>query len=100
MRKIREVLGAPRTRQSILVVDDDNEIRNLLRSILEEDGYGVYTAENGKKAVAVLKESHVNLMLTDLAMPVQEGLETITYVRKNTLPCRWWRCQEHFAAPC
>ena len=83
LRKIREVLGAPRTRQSILVVDDDNEIRNLLRSILEEDGYGVYTAENGKKAVAVLKESPVNLMLTDLAMPVQEGLETITYVRKQ-----------------
>jgi CheY-like chemotaxis protein len=83
LRKIRAVLGTARTRHSILVVDDDNEIRNLLRSILEEDGYGVYTAENGKRAVAVLKESPVNLMLTDLAMPVQEGLETITYVRKE-----------------
>jgi two-component system cell cycle sensor histidine kinase/response regulator CckA len=83
LRKIREVLGASRTRHSILVVDDDNEIRNLLRSILEEDGYGVYTAENGKRAVAVLKESSVNLMMTDLAMPVQEGLETIAYVRKE-----------------
>jgi len=88
MRKIGEVLSASRSGHSILVVDDDNEIRNLLQSILEEEGYGVYTAENGKRAVAVLKESPVSLMMTDLAMPVQEGLETITYVRKQypTLP--------------
>ncbi len=83
LKKIRDVLGAPRTQHSILVVDDDNEIRNLLRSILEEEGYGVYTAENGRKAVAVLKDTPVNLMLTDLAMPVQEGLETIAYARKH-----------------
>jgi len=81
-RKIREVLGASRTRHSILVVDDEKEIRELLRSILEEDGYEVFTAENGKRAIAVLKESPVNLIMTDLAMPVQEGLETITYLRK------------------
>jgi len=83
LRKTRDALGVPRTRHSILVVDDDNEIRNLLRSILEEEGYGVYTAENGKRAVEVLKESPVSLMMTDLAMPVQEGLETIRYLKKE-----------------
>ncbi len=81
-RKIRDVLGASRTRHSILVVDDEEGIRELLRSVLEEDGYEVFTAENGKRAVEILKESPVNLMMTDLAMPVQEGLETITYVRR------------------
>ena len=83
LRKIREVLSPSPTVKSILVVDDENEIRNLLRSILEDDGYKVYTAENGKRAVEILKQSPVNLMFTDLAMPVQEGLETITYLRKE-----------------
>jgi len=83
LHKIREVLGASRTPPAILVVDDENEIRNLLRSLLEEEGYRVYTAEHGKRAIAVLKETPINLMLTDLAMPVQEGLETIRYLRKE-----------------
>ncbi len=83
LHKIREVLGPSRTPPAILVVDDESEIRNLLRSLLEEEGYRVYTAEHGKRAIAVLKETPINLMLTDLAMPVQEGLETITYLRKE-----------------
>jgi CheY-like chemotaxis protein/nitrogen-specific signal transduction histidine kinase len=81
--KIRDVLGASQTPPSILVVDDDSEIRGLLRSILEEEGYRVHTAENGKRAIAVIKEEPVNLMLTDLAMPVLEGLETIKYLRRE-----------------
>jgi CheY-like chemotaxis protein len=83
LRKIRDVLGASHTPLTILVVDDESEIRGLLRSVLEEEGYRVYTAENGKRAIAVLKETPIHLMLTDLAMPVQEGLETITYLRKE-----------------
>jgi len=82
-RKIREVLSTPLTSQSILVADDDNEIRALLRSILEDEGYRVYTAENGKRATAILKETPIQLMLTDLVMPEQEGMETIVQARRD-----------------
>lgn len=81
--KIREVLSTSGTSSSILIADDDGELRALLRSILEEAGYRVFTAENGKKASAILRDQTINLMLTDLVMPEQEGMETIVKARKD-----------------
>ena len=87
LRKVRSAIDAreapKRIRQSILVVDDEEEIRDLLRSILEEDGHQVLTAENGKQAIALLKTAPVKLMVTDLAMPEQEGMETIALARRD-----------------
>ena len=87
LRKVRAVIDArqapKRIRQSILVVDDEEEIRDLLRRILEEEGYQVLTAENGKQAIALLKTAPVKLMVTDLAMPEQEGMETIALARRD-----------------
>jgi hypothetical protein len=81
--KIREVLDARGAARSILIADDNDEIRGLLRSVFENEGYRVFTAENGKKAVAILKENPVDLLVTDLVMPEQEGIETIIQARKN-----------------
>ena len=82
-RKIREVLSSRRPSPSILIADDDDQIRSLLRSILEDEGYRVFTAEHGKKAIAILKETPIDLMLTDLVMPEQEGMETIVQARRD-----------------
>ena len=62
----------------ILVVDDDHHVRDVFRMWLEREGFEVYDAENGKKGVELQRSTHVDLMICDLIMPVQEGIETIT----------------------
>ncbi len=67
----------------ILIVDDDDRIRELFRMWLERAGFEVYEAENGKKAMEVQQANPVDLLICDLIMPVQEGIETITQFRDN-----------------
>lgn len=68
-------------KMKILIVDDDDRIRDLFRRWLERAGFHVYEAENGKKGVAVQQANPVDLLICDLIMPVQEGIETITQFR-------------------
>lgn len=62
----------------ILIVDDDDHIRDVFRMWLEREGFEIYDAENGKKGVELQRSTPVDLMICDLIMPVQEGIETIT----------------------
>src|SRR5262249_11415736 len=59
----------------VLVVDDDPDIRDTLRFVLEDAGYPVYCAENGREAMEVLAraERQPGLILLDLMMPVMRG---------------------------
>jgi DNA-binding NtrC family response regulator len=70
-------------KMKILVVDDDDRIRDLFRMWLERAGFEVYEAENGKKGVEVQQATPVDLLICDLLMPVQEGIETITRFRED-----------------
>jgi DNA-binding NtrC family response regulator len=65
----------------ILVVDDDQPIRELFRSWLEKAGFEVYEAENGRKGAQLRRTQFIDLMICDLIMPVQEGIETISQFR-------------------
>jgi two-component system cell cycle sensor histidine kinase/response regulator CckA len=85
--KVRGALQEPGVRRRILVVDDEPQIRTLLCGILRNAGYDVVEAANGKDAVARLQEDSIDLLITDLVMPHQEGLETIRAIR-NKLPRR------------
>ncbi len=67
----------------ILIVDDDDGIRDLFRIWLEREGFVVYEAENGRKGVEVQLSNPVDLLICDLIMPVQEGIETITQFRDD-----------------
>ncbi len=67
----------------ILIIDDNAPMRELIRTWLERDGFEVFEAENGKDGVATQQLQPVDLILCDLIMPVQEGIETITYFRDN-----------------
>lgn len=60
---------------SILVVDDDDQVRSALTDILQLDDHHVVTAEDGCVALKRLKSSHFDLMITDLGMPGMSGLE-------------------------
>lgn len=70
-------------KMKILVIDDDERIRNLFRMWLERAGFEVFEAENGKKGVEVQRANPVDLLICDLIMPVQEGIETITQFRND-----------------
>ena len=65
----------------ILIIDDDDRIRELFRIWLERAGFEVHEAENGRKGVEVQQATPVDLLICDLIMPVQEGIETIKSIR-------------------
>lgn len=72
----------------ILVVDDDLNTRRLMKAVLEENKYQVYTAEDGVQALKVLDENHIDLVILDVMMPNMDGYEFTKLIRENqdTLP--------------
>ncbi|MEM3788723.1 MAG: response regulator [Candidatus Bathyarchaeia archaeon] len=69
----------------ILVVDDDENIRKVLKTILEEEGYAVDETENAKKAIEKSRKKVYNLALIDIRLPDMEGIELLTRM-KDTVP--------------
>lgn len=67
----------------ILVVDDDDQIRRLIRQTLEEAGYRVTEARNGREAIPQYRVDHADLVIMDILMPGQDGLVTITALRQD-----------------
>jgi DNA-binding NtrC family response regulator len=72
-------------RTRILIVDDDESIRKILSTILEEEGYVVDTAENGKEAIEKSTAKFYNLALIDVRLPDIEGV-TLLAKLKETVP--------------
>lgn len=67
--------------QKILVVDDENNIRELLRLYLEKEQYDVRLAENGNQAIKIFKDWNPDLILLDVMMPVKDGWEVCREIR-------------------
>lgn len=67
----------------ILVVDDEVVLRELLQEILTAGGHAVATAENGMEALARLREGRFELLISDVNMPVLNGLELLKMVRRD-----------------
>jgi CheY-like chemotaxis protein len=82
-KKVREVLGRRGTHGAILVVDDEEGIQELFRSVLGSAGYEVVAARNGEEAVKIAQEREFDLVITDLVMPEREGLGTIQVLRRE-----------------
>ena len=61
----------------ILLVDDDAQVRKMLRITMERAGYEVVEAEDGSEAVRVYDPATIDLVITDIVMPEKEGIETI-----------------------
>jgi PAS domain S-box-containing protein len=82
-QKVRSVLAAETKPCRVLIVDDEAGMRELLRETLTAAGYEVIACENGTKAITYLAEEPVDLLITDLVMPGQEGIETIAQARRE-----------------
>ena len=81
----REIAATDTDREgaTVLVAEDHEETRSLLRLVLEQTGYRVVEAVTGSHAVALAEGEHPDLILTDLHMPVLSGVEAIRQIRSN-----------------
>ncbi|GET41832.1 CHASE2 domain-containing protein [Microseira wollei] len=79
--KIRVIKGE---KPSILIVDDGLENRSFLVNVLEAIGFATIEATNGQEGLDVATKSAPDLIITDLAMPVMDGLEMIEQIRKDS----------------
>ena len=63
--------------KKILVIDDDIQIRMMLREVLEDSGFEVFDAENGEVGISLYKANKPDLVVTDMIMPEKEGIGTL-----------------------
>jgi len=75
------VIVSEKSSMKILIIDDDEIIRELFRMWLERAGYEVYDAADGREGMEIQEKTPVDMLICDLIMPVQEGIETITLFR-------------------
>jgi CheY-like chemotaxis protein len=73
------------TKRSILIVEDEFGLAEMLRDMLGEYGYDVTLAINGRLALDILGERLIDLVITDMMMPVMDGAELAMEIRKSQL---------------
>jgi len=73
----------PEKRQSILLVEDDQELQIALMKTLKKVGYVVYGASDGEEALAIFRRRAFDLVITDLSMPKKKGLEVLAEIKKR-----------------
>jgi CheY-like chemotaxis protein len=66
---------------TILVIDDEPLVLNVIENVLTLEGYSIVTACNGARGLEVLERQSVDLVITDVFMPEKEGLETVFELR-------------------
>jgi len=72
----------------ILVIDDEPQIRNILKEFLQREGYEVDIAENGKVGLKMAGVKFYDLVITDVVMPEQDGYEVIMDLVRRSPRCR------------
>nr|NJM01885.1 response regulator [Desulfobacula sp.] len=71
------------TKETILIVDDEEDIIELIKYNLKNEGYSILTAEAGEQAIKIAKQSRPDLIVLDLMLPGMDGLEVTRYLRSN-----------------
>lgn len=71
-------MAFPRGTETILVVEDDEVVRDLISRVLQESGYTILNANNGKHAMEVMRDAdtpHIDLVISDVIMPIEDGAQ-------------------------
>ncbi|MCM2285260.1 MAG: response regulator transcription factor [Desulfobacula sp.] len=71
------------TKETILIVDDEEDIIELIQYNLKNEGYSILTAEAGEQAIKIAKQARPDLIVLDLMLPGMDGLEVTRYLRSN-----------------
>ena len=69
--------------ETVLIVDDEKNYPPILSAVLEEEGFETLTAYSGEEALSVLKNSDVDLVLTDMKMPSMDGIELLERIKEK-----------------
>ena len=69
--------------QHVIVVDDDHEVRGILRDILEQDGYQVTAVGDGEALLAMVHRHHPDLVILDMMLPGMQGLEVLRHLQDH-----------------
>lgn len=81
--------------KSILIVDDDSSIRDLIDFYMKKEGFIVYAAENGQKAREIIRTQHPDLILLDIMLPDVNGVDLCFEIRKKyNAPILFLSCKE------
>lgn len=67
----------------LLVIDDDPEIRDLIRDLVPRGEFDVITAADGEEGCRIFRERRVDLVIADIFMPKQDGLETLMEIQRT-----------------
>jgi len=67
----------------VLIIDDEEQIREVLRTVLERVGYEVSEASNGVEGIQIYREHDIDLVVTDIIMPEKGGIDTIMDLRRD-----------------
>ncbi len=83
---------------TILVVEDDKNLRKLMTAYLEQEGYKVITANNGVEALTIIDKHHIDLLISDIMMKNMDGYELVSSLRESgyTLPILIVTAKESF----
>lgn len=73
----------PQNQIQVLVIDDDELVRETLEMLLLDAGYGVTSASDGRRGLAELEKKTPDFVVTDIYMPEKEGIETIVDIRRT-----------------
>ncbi|MCB9481363.1 MAG: response regulator [Desulfobacteraceae bacterium] len=68
--------------KKILIIEDDSDLRQVLKIMLEKEAYSVSEAENGMRGLKAFQSNKFDLVITDIIMPEKEGIETIFELKK------------------
>jgi DNA-binding response OmpR family regulator len=79
--KVRDVLDAGEPRRRVLVIDDDQAVRDCVCQTLAHAGFDALPAADGEAGLELVESHRVHLVITDLVMPQREGLETVRLLR-------------------
>ena len=85
-KTVREVLDINKKKKitgQVLVIDDEPQVRSMLKQLLEKQGYEVNEACDGKEGIRLYRESPTDLIITDLVMPEKEGIEMIMGLKRD-----------------
>jgi DNA-binding response OmpR family regulator len=69
--------------ESVLIIEDDEFVMNMLKQTFEREGYDVGTAADGRAGLNLYRDRPFDVVITDLIMPDMEGIETISTLRRD-----------------
>ena len=72
------------TQRTVLVIEDEDRLRQTIAAYLEDSGYLITQAANGRKGIEVFAQRNPDIVLTDLRMPDMNGVEVVAWLRENS----------------